>query len=80
MTVHDKNFAGDSVYFLQRHFVDCMISGREFESNGEDYLKTLRAVEAAYESAQRTVANEGRIDESSKASKAEATVAWMYSR
>jgi D-apiose dehydrogenase len=24
------NFAGDCVYFLQRHFVDCMLSGREF--------------------------------------------------
>ena len=47
----NKNFAGDCVYFLQRHFVDCMISGRPFESSGEDYLKTIRAVEAAYESA-----------------------------
>ena len=47
----DLNFCGDCVYFLQRHFVDCMLSGREFESNGEDYLKTLRVVEAVYESA-----------------------------
>jgi D-apiose dehydrogenase len=47
------NFAGDCVYFLQRHFVDCMSSGREFESNGLDYLKTIEVVEAAYESAQR---------------------------
>ena len=46
------NFAGDCVYFLQRHFVDCMLSGREFESNGGDYLATIRVVEAAYESAQ----------------------------
>jgi D-apiose dehydrogenase len=45
------NFAGDCVYFLQRHFIDCLRSGREFESNGEDYLKTIRVVEAAYESA-----------------------------
>jgi predicted dehydrogenase len=45
------NFAGDCVYFLQRHFVDCMLSGREFESNGGDYLATIRVVEAAYESA-----------------------------
>ncbi len=45
------NFCGDCVYFLQRHFTDCMLSGREFESNGEDYLKTLRVVEAVYESA-----------------------------
>jgi D-apiose dehydrogenase len=47
----NKNFAGDCVYFLQRHFVDCMRSGREFESNGRDYLETIRVVDAAYESA-----------------------------
>ena len=46
-----KNFAGDCVYFLQKHFVDCMLSGREFETNGGDYLKNVRIVEAAYESA-----------------------------
>jgi predicted dehydrogenase len=46
-----KNFAGDCVYSLQRHFVDCMLSGREFESSGPDYLKNVRIVEAAYESA-----------------------------
>ena len=45
------NFAGDCVYFLQRHFVDCLLSGREFESNGEDYLRTIAVVEAAYMSA-----------------------------
>ena len=45
------NFAGDCVYFLQRHFVDCMLSGDEFESTGIDYLKTIDVVEAAYESA-----------------------------
>jgi predicted dehydrogenase len=45
------NFAADCVYTLQRHFVDCMQSGREFESTGEDYLKTLRVVDAVYESA-----------------------------
>jgi predicted dehydrogenase len=47
----DRNFAGDCVYALQRHFVDCMLSGREFESNGRDYLETTRVVEAAYASA-----------------------------
>jgi predicted dehydrogenase len=45
------NFAGDCVYFLQRHFTDCLLSGAEFESSGFDYLKTIDAVEAAYESA-----------------------------
>jgi D-apiose dehydrogenase len=46
-----RNFAGDCVYFLQRHFVDCMLSGQEFETNGVDYLQNVRIVEAAYESA-----------------------------
>ena len=49
----DVNFAGDCCYLLQRHFVDCMASGREFESHGRDYLKTLRVVDAVYESAER---------------------------
>ena len=46
-----KNFAGDCVFALQRHFVDCVLSGQEFESSGPDYLKNVRIVEAAYESA-----------------------------
>ena len=41
------------MYAIQRHFVECMLSGGEFESNGADYLKTVRVVEAAYESAAR---------------------------
>ena len=45
------HFAGDCVYALQRHFVECMRSGAPFESSGEDYLKTLRVVDAVYESA-----------------------------
>jgi predicted dehydrogenase len=46
----NRNFSGDCVYALQRHFVDCMLSGREFESSGRDYLKTLKVVFAAYAS------------------------------
>ncbi len=51
---HHENihFAGDCVYFFQRHFVDCMLSGDEFESHGEDYLKSIRVQEAIYKSAQ----------------------------
>lgn len=45
------NFAGDCVYATQRHFVDCFISGNEFESNGTDYLKSLAVQEAVYNSA-----------------------------
>jgi predicted dehydrogenase len=44
------NFGGDCVYALQRHFVDAMTSGAEFEANGDDYLKTLAVVDAVYES------------------------------
>jgi predicted dehydrogenase len=47
----DRGFAGDCVYAIQRHFVDCMLSGQEFESTGEDYLRNVRLVEACYESA-----------------------------
>lgn len=46
----NRNFSGDCVYALQRHFVDCMLSGREFESSGREYLKTLKVVFAAYAS------------------------------
>ena len=45
------NFAGDCAYALQRHFVDCMLSGQEFESTPRDYLNTVRVAEGAYESA-----------------------------
>ncbi len=47
----DLNFAGDCVYALQRHFVDRWLDGHEFESCGEDYLRTLAVVDAVYESA-----------------------------
>lgn len=49
-----RNFAGDCVYRLQRHFVDCMLSGAPFESTGLDYLKTTEVVEAVYDSAARS--------------------------
>ena len=48
----NQNFAGDCVYALQRHFVDCLIGGEPFESTGDDYLKTLAVVDAVYESAE----------------------------
>lgn len=46
-----RGFAGDCVYAVQRHFVDCMRTGAEFEGNGQDYLRTLRVVDAVYRSA-----------------------------
>ena len=47
-----KGFAGDCVFALQQHFVDCMKTGSSFESTLDDYLKSVQLVEAAYESAE----------------------------
>lgn len=47
-----RGFAGDSCYATLRHFIDCLLSGREFETNGPDYLKTLEVMEACYRSAE----------------------------
>ena len=44
------NFAGDCVYTCQRHFIDQLISGEPFETNVDDYLKTLTVQEAVYKS------------------------------
>ncbi|MDA1191808.1 MAG: Gfo/Idh/MocA family oxidoreductase [Candidatus Poribacteria bacterium] len=46
-------FGGDCCRALQQHFVDRLRDGQPFESEGEDYLKTLRLVEACYESNER---------------------------
>lgn len=43
-------FAGDCVLTTQKHFIECLKSGRQFETNGSDYLANLEIVEAAYES------------------------------
>ncbi|HUE96793.1 MAG TPA: Gfo/Idh/MocA family oxidoreductase [Longimicrobiaceae bacterium] len=51
-----QGFAGDSILGLQRHFVERLRSGAPFESEGSDYLRTLRVVEACYASAA-----EGRV-------------------
>ncbi|MBN1996793.1 Gfo/Idh/MocA family oxidoreductase [candidate division KSB1 bacterium] len=45
------NFAGDCVYVTQRHFIDCLLNGDEFETNGPDYLRSLNVQEAVYQSA-----------------------------
>lgn len=48
----DKNFAGDCVYFLQKHFVDGYLNDLPFETNGQDYLKNLEVQEAIYQSSE----------------------------
>ena len=47
----ERNFAGDCCFTTQNHFIDQLISGGEFETRGEEYLKTLAVQEAMYESA-----------------------------
>lgn len=44
-------FCGDCVYVTQQHFVDCLRSGTPFETNGDDYLRSLAVQEAVYRSA-----------------------------
>ncbi len=44
-------YKGDSILAMQRHFVDCLRSGDRCESEGSDYLATVRTVFACYESA-----------------------------
>lgn len=46
-----RDFAGDCVFVTQRHFVDCLLTHKPFETSGEEYLKTLRVQEAVYQSA-----------------------------
>jgi D-apiose dehydrogenase len=44
-------YRGDSVYATQAHFIDCLESGRPFETGARNYLeKTFAVVEAAYSS------------------------------
>ena len=45
-------YRGDCVRITQQHFTDCLLSGRPFETPGEEYLKTTRVVFAGYESAE----------------------------
>jgi predicted dehydrogenase len=47
----DIGFAGDCCYIFQRDFIDNFISGAPFETNGENYLKTIKVQEAIYKSA-----------------------------
>lgn len=46
-----EGYRGDSVFATQRHFISCLRSGERCETEGEDYLKTVAAVFACYDSA-----------------------------
>ncbi|MHC4568249.1 MAG: Gfo/Idh/MocA family protein [Planctomycetota bacterium] len=52
----DRAFSGDCCYTTQRHFIDRMLDGKPFETNGDEYLKTLAVQEAVYESASKGAA------------------------
>ena len=47
-----RGFGGDCVYTTQRHFIDCLRNGQDFETSGREYLKSLQVVEAIYQSAE----------------------------
>ena len=48
----NKNFMGDCVYTCQRHFIDRLLDEGQFETNADDYLKTLSVQEAIYASSE----------------------------
>jgi predicted dehydrogenase len=49
---YPRGFAGDCVYTTQRHFIDRLQDGKPFETSGEDYLRTITVLEAAYRAAE----------------------------
>jgi len=51
----DHAFSGDCCYTTQRHFIDRMLDGKPFETNGLEYLKTLAVQEVVYESASKNI-------------------------
>jgi predicted dehydrogenase len=46
-------FAGDCCFATQRHFVRALLQNLPFETDGNDYLKTLKVQEAVYQSSQQ---------------------------
>lgn len=49
----DRNFGSDCVYHTQRHFVESLLRHQPFETDGQEYLKTLAVLEAVYASAEK---------------------------
>lgn len=48
-----RAFGSDCVLTTQQHFVDRLLDGQPFETNGRDYLKNLSVQDAVYQSACR---------------------------
>ena len=53
-------YRGDSIRAAQEHYVSCLQTDERCESEGQEYLKTVAAVEACYESAARKAGSEDR--------------------
>jgi len=49
--IPELGYRGDSCRAALQHFVNCLNSGRQFETEGEDYLHVMRVVFAGYRSA-----------------------------
>jgi len=47
----DSGYRGDSVLAMQKHAIDCLLSGKKAESEASEYMLTTSAVFACYESA-----------------------------
>jgi predicted dehydrogenase len=47
-----RNFAGDCVYFTQKHFVRQLVNGEPFETDVKTYLKNIAVLEKVYESSE----------------------------
>jgi D-apiose dehydrogenase len=47
-----EGYKGNSVRATQQHFIDCLQSGKPFETGAKEYMQTFIAVEAAYQSAE----------------------------
>lgn len=58
LTAEKRNFSGDCCYFTQRHFIEHLIDGKPFETNGPKYLKTLAVQDAVYTSAEEKISIE----------------------
>jgi len=43
-------YGGDSCRATQQHFIDCILSGEEFETSGTKYMNTFSAVMSCYKS------------------------------
>ncbi|MCK0209739.1 Gfo/Idh/MocA family oxidoreductase [Starkeya koreensis] len=48
---HDRGYAGDAVYALQRHVIDHLTRGAPLENRVEDYIRNVMVEEEVYRSA-----------------------------